>query len=171
MNETNNSTKEEVISFLKTLPDDVTLDRIIYHLYVKQRISKGLDDLKHERTLSNEEVKEKIEERLFLKEEEQMDIEHILLECCKMRGNPSSLIHRTIHEFNWFYQSLIFDKSKILHNEYFEITDIDLIEQINHRNVPKDDDLILRSVVNLFYLYCKHFYGSLKNGDFTEFTF
>ncbi len=94
--------------------------------------------------------------------EEQMDIEQMLIECCRIRHNPSSLIHRTIHEFNWFYQSLIFDKSKILKNERFPITDNDLIEQITHRNIPQDDDLILRSVVHLFYQYCQHIYGSIE---------
>jgi len=39
-----------------------------------------------------------------------MDIEQILIECCRLRNSPISLIHRTIYEFNWFTQSLIFDK-------------------------------------------------------------
>ncbi len=163
MNAEKNSTKEEVVSFLNTLPDDVSLEKIIYHLQVKQKILNALDDVEHGRTYSHEEVKALMEKRFRFKEEqleEQMDIEQMLNECCKMRHNPSSLIHRTIHEFNWFYQSLIFDKSKILKNEYFTITDNELINQITHRNIPEDDDLILRSVVRLFYLYCKHVYGS-----------
>ena len=35
---TTNPLKEEVISLIKELPDDITLDDIIYHLYVKQKI-------------------------------------------------------------------------------------------------------------------------------------
>jgi len=153
------SAKDEVISFLHTLPDDVSLDKIIYHLHVKQKILKGLDDIKYGRTHSHEEVKAMMENRLRHKEE-QMSIEQMLIECCKMRGNPTTIIHRTIHEFNWFYQNLIFDKKKILKNECFEITDSDLIEQITHRKLPQDDDLTLRTVVRLFYLYCKHIYDT-----------
>ncbi|KKN19247.1 hypothetical protein LCGC14_0947720 [marine sediment metagenome] len=44
-----------------------------------------------------------------------MDIEQILIESCELRNSSISLFHRTIHEFNWFYQSLIFDK--IIYNK------------------------------------------------------
>lgn len=153
-----NSAKDEAISWIKKLPEDVSLDKILYHLYVKQKILKGLDDIRRGRTFSHEEVKARMEEK-FRFEEEQMSVEQTLNECCKMRGNPTSLVHRTVHEFDWFYQNLIFDKQKILENEYFEISDSDLIEQITHRTIPKEDDLTLRSVVGLFHLYCKHIYG------------
>ena len=152
-----NSAKDEAISWIKKLPEGVSLDKILYHLYAKQKILKGLDDLRHGRTLSHEEVKAKMEEK-FRFEEERMSVEQTLNECCKMRGNPTSLVHRTVHEFNWFYQNLIFDKQKILKDKYFEVSDSNLIEQITHRPSPKDDDLTLRSVARLFHQYCKYIY-------------
>jgi len=53
-----NSVKEEVISLLHELPDDITLDEIMYHLYVKQKIIKGLKDIEDGNTYTHEEVKE-----------------------------------------------------------------------------------------------------------------
>ncbi|HEY0088546.1 MAG TPA: hypothetical protein VGB37_06865 [Candidatus Lokiarchaeia archaeon] len=53
-----NSIKEEVISLIKKLPDDITLDEIMYHLYVKQRISEGLQDIEKGKVYSLEEIKE-----------------------------------------------------------------------------------------------------------------
>lgn len=156
--EKSSSAKEEAISWIKKLPEGVSLDEIFYRLYAKQKILKGLEDLRHGRTVSHEEVEARMEEK-FRFQEEQMSVEQTLNECCKMRGNPTSLVHRTVHEFNWFYQNLIFDKQKIVKSEYFEVSDSDLIEQITHRTIPKEDDLTLRSVVRLFHLYCKHIYG------------
>jgi len=151
--------KDEIIAYISSLPGDITLDKIIYHLTVKQKIANGLEDIRHGRTKSHEEVKKLMEKR-FRAQEEQLGVETMLIACCKMRGNPTSLIHRTIHEFNWFYQNLIFEKSKIINNEYFKVTDSDLVEQIANRNIPQDDNLTLRSVVHLFFLYCKHIYDA-----------
>jgi predicted Zn-ribbon and HTH transcriptional regulator len=53
-----NSVKEEVISLLHELPDDITLDEIMHHLYVKQKIIKGLKDIEDGNTYTHEEVKE-----------------------------------------------------------------------------------------------------------------
>lgn len=53
-----NSVKEEIISLLHELPDDITLDEIMYHLYVKQKIIKGLKDIEDGNTYTHEEVKE-----------------------------------------------------------------------------------------------------------------
>jgi len=52
------SVKEEVISLVKKMPDDITLDEIMYHLYVKQKILKGLKDIEEGKTYTLEEVKE-----------------------------------------------------------------------------------------------------------------
>jgi len=52
-----NSIKEEVISLIKKLPDDITLDEIMYHLYVKQQISEGLQDIEKGKVYSLEEIK------------------------------------------------------------------------------------------------------------------
>ena len=49
--------KENIMQMIKGLPDDVTLDEIMYHLYVKQKILRGLEDIKQGKTYSHEEVK------------------------------------------------------------------------------------------------------------------
>lgn len=59
-----NPLKEEVISLIKELPEDITLDDIIYHLYVKQKLLKAKEDIAQGRTLSHEQVKEMAEKWL-----------------------------------------------------------------------------------------------------------
>ena len=56
--------KEEVIELIKRLPEDTTLDDIIYHLYVKQKISKGIKDIDQGRTVPHEQVMENAKKRL-----------------------------------------------------------------------------------------------------------
>ena len=59
MTETEKSTlKEEIISLLNKLPDDITLDDVMYHLYVKQKILRGLEASKQGKTFTHEQVKE-----------------------------------------------------------------------------------------------------------------
>jgi hypothetical protein len=55
------SVRDTVISYLKTLPDDVTLEDIMYHLYVKEKILNGLKDVADGKVVSNEKAKEIIE--------------------------------------------------------------------------------------------------------------
>ncbi len=50
--------KESVISLLKDLPDDVDMEEIMYHLYVKQKILRGKEQLAQGKTHTHEEVKE-----------------------------------------------------------------------------------------------------------------
>ncbi len=52
------SVKDEVISLIKQLPDDTTLDDIMYHLYVNQKILRGLEDIEKGNVYTNEEVEE-----------------------------------------------------------------------------------------------------------------
>lgn len=47
--------KEEVRRILEQLPDDTTLDDIQYHIYVRQKIDRGLDEIAAGQTLSAEE--------------------------------------------------------------------------------------------------------------------
>ncbi|MBN1216763.1 MAG: hypothetical protein JXA99_15150 [Candidatus Lokiarchaeota archaeon] len=49
--------KENIIQLIKDLPDDVTLDDIMYHLYVKQKILRGLKDINYGKIYSHEDVK------------------------------------------------------------------------------------------------------------------
>jgi hypothetical protein len=51
-----NTTKHEVESLLKKLPDDCTIEDIQYHLYVIDKIRKGIEVAETQGTLSQEEV-------------------------------------------------------------------------------------------------------------------
>jgi predicted transcriptional regulator len=48
--------KQEVSDLLKRLPDDCTLEDVQYHLYVLQKIERGLKDAEEGRVYSQEEV-------------------------------------------------------------------------------------------------------------------
>jgi len=52
--------KEEARKLLKNLPDDVTWDDIMYEIYVRKKISKGLDAIEEDKLISHDEVKERI---------------------------------------------------------------------------------------------------------------
>lgn len=47
--------KEEVRHILEQLSDDATLDDIQYHIYVRQKIDRGLEEIDEGRTLSEAE--------------------------------------------------------------------------------------------------------------------
>jgi hypothetical protein len=48
--------KEEVRKLLENLPDDSSYEDIQYHIYVREKIERGLKDIKDGRVLSQEEV-------------------------------------------------------------------------------------------------------------------
>ncbi len=48
--------KQEVSELLKRLPEDCSLEDIQYHLYVLQKVERGLQDVKEGRTYTQEEV-------------------------------------------------------------------------------------------------------------------
>jgi hypothetical protein len=52
--------KEEVREIINRLPDDISLEEIQYHIYVHQKILRGLKDVKEGRVFSNEEMKKRI---------------------------------------------------------------------------------------------------------------
>jgi predicted transcriptional regulator len=54
--------KENILQMIKELPDDSTLEDIMYHLYAREKIIRGLEDADEGRKISNEEAKEVIEE-------------------------------------------------------------------------------------------------------------
>jgi len=54
------SIKEEVAQLLERLPEDCSLEDIQYHLYVLDKIRRGLEDAEHDRTLSQEEAEERL---------------------------------------------------------------------------------------------------------------
>jgi len=53
--------KDQIISFIKTLPDDITLEDIMYHLYVREKIFRGIKDADENKKVTNEKAKEIIE--------------------------------------------------------------------------------------------------------------
>jgi len=48
--------KEESIHLIQSLPDTITWEDILYEMYVKMKIQKGMEDFKEGRTFSHEEV-------------------------------------------------------------------------------------------------------------------
>ena len=58
--------KEKVREVLETLPDDCTLDDVLYHLYVVSQIERGLADVEAGRTIPHEEVAEEMRRRWVL---------------------------------------------------------------------------------------------------------
>ena len=52
--------KEEVRKLLDTLPEDSSLEDIQYHIYVREKIERGLRDVREGRTLSQEEVERRM---------------------------------------------------------------------------------------------------------------
>lgn len=59
------STKQDVIRFIKGLPENVTLEDILEEQHVRAKIEKGLQDLNTGKTVSHEEVKEKLSKWLI----------------------------------------------------------------------------------------------------------
>jgi len=55
-----NTVKEEVKTLLERLPDDCTIEDIQYHLYVLEKIQKGIERAEKEGTSSHEEVKKRL---------------------------------------------------------------------------------------------------------------
>ena len=54
------SAKREAIDLIRQLPDDTRLEDIQYHLYVREKIARGLRDLKTKRIFSQREVERRM---------------------------------------------------------------------------------------------------------------
>jgi len=52
--------KEIAIKTINNLPEDVTMEQIIYELYVRMRIQEGLDGIKNGEVITHEQVKEEL---------------------------------------------------------------------------------------------------------------
>ena len=52
--------KQEVKALLDNLPDDCSLEDVQYHLYVIEKINRGIDRAAKEGTLSQDEVERKL---------------------------------------------------------------------------------------------------------------
>jgi predicted transcriptional regulator len=52
--------KEQVQQILQKLPEDASLEDIQYHIYVRQKIQQGMDDVEAGRVLTHAEVQERL---------------------------------------------------------------------------------------------------------------
>lgn len=59
-------TKDTVRGLLDKLPDDCTLEDVLYHLYVLRTIDRGLADAEAGRTIPHEEVAEEMRRKWVL---------------------------------------------------------------------------------------------------------
>ena len=56
--------KEEIIELIKKLPENATIDDIMYHLYVKKKIIAGIEEIEHSKVIPHEQVMENAKKRL-----------------------------------------------------------------------------------------------------------
>lgn len=56
--------KEQVIELIKSLPDDSTLEDIHYHLYVREKVERGIQAIHEGRVVSQEDAEKKVQEWL-----------------------------------------------------------------------------------------------------------
>lgn len=54
------SAKEDVRALLDELPEDASLEQIQYHLYVREKINRGREDVAAGRVLSQEEIEHRV---------------------------------------------------------------------------------------------------------------
>jgi hypothetical protein len=55
--------KEDVPSLLNNLPDNSSIEDIQYHLYVLDKVRRGLEDARANGTLSQEEIESRLRNR------------------------------------------------------------------------------------------------------------
>ncbi|MEH2041351.1 hypothetical protein [Nostoc sp.] len=60
-----NTTKEKVQSLLNQLPDDCSIEDIQYHLYVIEKVSRGLEAADTEGVITQEEAEERLSKWLI----------------------------------------------------------------------------------------------------------
>ncbi len=58
------SAKEAVRRILDKLPEDSTFEDIQYHIYVREKISRAVEDIEQGRVLEHEDVKQRLEKWL-----------------------------------------------------------------------------------------------------------
>ena len=73
------TTKQEVSNLLNRLPDDCTLEDVQYHLYVLQKIERGLKDVEEGRIYTQEEVEKKMSKWLGKEKKEKKGDGSILM--------------------------------------------------------------------------------------------
>ncbi|MBI3911987.1 MAG: hypothetical protein HY320_13780 [Armatimonadetes bacterium] len=56
--------KQAVLEMIERMPGDVTIEEIMYELYFRQHVDRGLRDLEEGHTVSHEEVEKDLEQWL-----------------------------------------------------------------------------------------------------------
>ena len=57
--------KQEVRLLLDQIPDDATFEDIQYHIYVREKIERGLKDVEEGRVVSEEEMERRMQKALW----------------------------------------------------------------------------------------------------------
>jgi hypothetical protein len=52
--------KDEIRKMLDQLPDDVTFEDVQYHIYVRQKLERGMKDMKEGRLIDQEEMERRM---------------------------------------------------------------------------------------------------------------
>ena len=52
--------KEEVRKMLDRIPDDSSFEDIQYHIYVREKVEQGLEDIKQGRVIDQEEIERRM---------------------------------------------------------------------------------------------------------------
>lgn len=60
MEKTSTPVKEEITSLLERLPGDATIEDVQYHLYVIDKVHKGLESIERDGGLTHEQVEKKL---------------------------------------------------------------------------------------------------------------
>lgn len=61
---TKNRIKKSVLDLLEKLPEDINYEDIIAEIYFKKQVEEGIEQLEKGQTLSNEDVKKRMEKWL-----------------------------------------------------------------------------------------------------------
>ncbi len=56
--------KDELVHLIRSLPDDCTIEEVQYHLYVRQKVERGLAASDAGMTISQDEAERRVEEWL-----------------------------------------------------------------------------------------------------------
>ena len=54
--------KEVILDVLNKLPDDATMDDILYNLYIHDKVERGLEAVREGRTITQEEMEKEMEQ-------------------------------------------------------------------------------------------------------------
>ena len=57
--------KEEIIKLIRDLPEDITLEDIQYHLFVKQKLLKAEKQIREEKTIPHDIVMDRAKKKWF----------------------------------------------------------------------------------------------------------